>query len=81
MSGADSDREMLVRIDERVNAFGRQLETINTTFQAQMATKPEVAMVAARVARLEWLVNLVLGAVVLAIVGAVMTLVLKGGSL
>lgn len=74
-----ADREMLIRIDEQVKSLRGEVATFSNIFREQMATKPEVAAVILRVGRLETMTNLVIGTVIVAIIGAIMTLILKGG--
>lgn len=76
--GLSNDREMLIRIDERVRGLVQEVQNISSNFRDQYAAKAELTALAARTGRLEWMVNLVTGAVVVAIIGAIMTVILKG---
>ena len=78
MTEPNVDREMLIRIDERVNGLVLSMNAVTATFREQYSTKTEVSAVINRVSRIEWVLNLVSGAVILAIVGAIMTLILRG---
>ena len=77
MTEPNADREMLIRIDERVTGLVASMSAISATFREQYATKADVAIVTNRVGRIEWVLHIISGAVILAIVGAVMTMILR----
>lgn len=49
----DTDRELLIRIDERVNGLAQTVRDMNTSVQANLATKPELIATNARLSRVE----------------------------
>lgn len=74
----DTDRELLIRIDERVSGLAQTVRDMNTNVQANLATKPEMTAANARISRVEKMVYGVIASFI-ALAFALAAAFLQGG--